>query len=74
MSDSLANKPKQNYSLFAELSLALVLAYDANKKPHIILARENQHIQEISRHSYGTLNHFVPMVFASNLENLILYF
>ena len=35
--DRLANKPKQKYGLFDKLSLALVLACEVDKNPHIFL-------------------------------------
>ena len=37
-------------------------------KPHIFLTRENQNIQEMNRHFYGTLNNLGPMVFAETQE------
>ena len=41
----LANKPRQKYGLFDKLSLAVIGACESDKKTHIFLTRENQHIQ-----------------------------
>ena len=64
ISTRLANKPKQEYGLFAQLLLAVVRACYVDKNLHIFLTRSNQRIQEINRHFYGTLNNFGPMLFA----------
>ena len=62
----LANKPRQKYGLFAKFSLAVIGAYDVDKNLHIYIIIANQHIQEINRHIYGTLNQYGPMLFAEN--------
>ena len=38
------------------------------KNTHILLTRAKQHIQEINRHFYGTLNHYGPIDFAENQQ------
>ena len=73
ISARLANKPRQVYGLFAKFSLALIGACEVAKNFQIFLTRANQHIQEISRHFYGTLNNFGPMVFALNQEKIESY-
>ena len=40
------------------------------KNYHIFLTRANQHIKEINRHFYGTLNNYGLMVFVSNQEHI----
>ena len=64
----LYNKPKQKYGIFAKFSLEVVLACEVAINPHILLPRENQHIQEINRHFGGDLYHFSTMVFSENQE------
>ena len=61
------------YVFFAKSSLVVIIACEVAKNPHIFLTRANQHIQEINRHFYGTLNHFGPMVFAENQEQHFYY-
>ena len=39
-----------------------------DKNPHIFLTGSNQHIWDINRHFYGTLNHFGPIFFAEYLK------
>ena len=68
----LANKPRQKYGLFAKNSFAVIGACEVDKKPHIFVTIENQHIQEINRHFDETLNEYGPMVFAENQETKIL--
>ena len=68
ISTKLANKPRQKDYSFAKLSLSVIGARDVAKNTHIFLNVSNQHIKEINRHFDGTLNHYVPMVFASNQE------
>ena len=65
----LQNKPKQNYGLFSKLSIAVTVAFDVDKHPHMYPTRENQNIQEINRQFYGTLNYFGDVVFSENQEN-----
>ena len=60
ISSRLANKPKQDYGLFAKLSLLVFGVCEVAMHPHIFLAGENQHIQEINRKFDGSLNHLVP--------------
>ena len=67
-SAGLANKHKQKYSLFDKFSLAVIVACELDKNPHIFLTIVNQHIQEINRNFDGTLNHYSPMIFAENQE------
>ena len=74
ISARLANKPKQKYVVFTKLSLVLFVACELAKNSHIFLTGANQHIWEIHRHFYGTLNHFGPIVFESNQEKRILKF
>ena len=38
------NKPKQEYFLFAKLSLSVIRACEVDKNPHVFLTRANQHI------------------------------
>ena len=68
ISARLANKPKQKHGLFDKFSLAFIEACEVDNSPHILLTRANQCIKEISRHFYGTLNHYGSMVFAENQE------
>ena len=56
-SSRLANKPKQKCVLFAKFSLAVIGSCGLAKNHQI------QHIQETNRNFYGTLNHFVPIIF-----------
>ena len=44
-STRLANKSEQKYVLFAKFSLALIVACEVARNPHIFITRENQHIQ-----------------------------
>ena len=64
----LANKPRQKYGLFAKLSLAVIGACEVVQFTHISITISNQHNQESNIHFYGTLNHYGPMVFASDQE------
>ena len=64
----MANKSKQKYGIFAKFSLAVIGACEVANNPHIFINRANQYIQEIHRHSDVTLNHFGPIVIASNQE------
>ena len=41
----LANKTRQKYGLFDKLSLSVIGACEAAKKPHIFIPRAKQHIQ-----------------------------
>ena len=58
----LENKTKRKY-LLAKLSLAVIGACEVAKNHQIFLTKENQQIQIIKRHFYGTLNNFDLMVF-----------
>ena len=60
------NKPKQKYDLFHKLLLAVIVACEVTKNPHIFLSRVNQHIQEIFIQFHETLNHFGHIVFEEN--------
>ena len=60
----LDNKPRQKYDLFNKFSLAVIGACEVDNNPHIFLTGENQHIKEINRNVYGTLNHYGTMVFS----------
>ena len=64
----LDNKPRQKYSLFDKLSLAVIGACEAAKKPHIFLTIANQYFQYINIHFDGTLNRHCTMIFAENQE------
>ena len=64
----MANKPKQKYGLFAKFPSSVFRACGVATNLHIFITRENQHIQEINSHFYGTLNNFDPIVFAANQE------
>ena len=60
----LSNKTKQKYGLFSKFLLAVIVACEMAKNPHIFLTRANQQIQEINRRFDGTVNHYGPMVFS----------
>ena len=68
ISTRFVNKPKQKNGSYSKFSLELIGARSVDKNPHIFLNKANQHIREINRHFYGTLNHFCPIAFAANQE------
>ena len=59
---------KNIYIIFIILTLAVIGECEVAKYPHIFLIISNQHIQEINRPFYGTLNHIGSLFFAEKQE------